>query len=257
MMRVPPRTNFNSSRLIRLLGELALIEPQEAEQDLAERLGLWLDFTDAIALFAAHNEGTVSTTPSAQNTAKNADSELTQLRSKLISAIRNSCAPIPQPARIRFPIPRSDLPLDIAADYEPYRRFYLAHQREIETALRPLRANARAALAASTSAGAERKTLAAVDEVFEHILADRESKLLSSLPMLLEKRFIYLRARHVQALTKTDATDDATLWLEPNAWLAQFRQDIAAVLLAELEFRLQPTLGLLESTRNEKQHSHN
>jgi hypothetical protein len=253
MTRALPRTNFNSSRLLRLLGELALIEPQEAEQDLAERLGQWLDFTDAIALFAAHNESAGSSTPSAHNTAKDAEGELTELRSKLTATIRNSCAPTPPPTRIRFPIPRADLPLDIAADYEPYRRFYLAHQRDIETALRPLRTRARAALA---GAGAACKTLAAIDEVFERILTERESKLLVALPVLLEKRFAYLRSAHLNHLGNVGGHDDPAAWLQPGAWLAEFRQDIASVLLAELELRLQPTLGLLEATRNEKQHSH-
>ena len=36
-------------------------------------------------------------------------------------------------------------------------------------------------------------------------------------------------------------------WLQPGAWLHTFCQDMRAVLLAELELRLQPVAGLLDA----------
>ena len=80
--------------------------------------------------------------------------------------------------------------------------------------------------------------LATLDAAFENILSEREAALLSQVAKMQEKQF-------VQAL-KTQlkqAQDTQNL----NAWLLPFRQQLRRALLAELDTRLQPTLGLLEA----------
>ncbi|MBK6639586.1 MAG: DUF3348 family protein [Rhodocyclaceae bacterium] len=257
MTRLPPRTNFNSSRLLRLLGELALIEPDESEHDLAEQLGQWLDFTDAIALFAAHNEGAASTapTPSAHSAQNDPAHALTEIRSKLTVTIRNSCAPTPTPARIRFPVPRRTCQLrlppitnpTVASIWRISERWKLHYVRCAPT--RVPRSPAPIRMLGARHWPPWMRCLSAFS---------RTAKANCSRPCryFWEKRFARLRAGHLENLDETGGQDDPALWLAPGAWLAVFRQDIAAVLLAELELRLQPTLGLLEALRNEKQHSH-
>jgi len=40
--------------------------------------------------------------------------------------------------------------------------------------------------------------------------------------------------------------------MNEGAWLARFCHELEAVLLAELDVRLQPTVGLIEALQNEK-----
>ena len=71
-------------------------------------------------------------------------------------------------------------------------------------------------------------------------------RLLASVPQLLGRRFEQLHQAHRSALP-AGAADDPARWLQPGAWLHTFCQDMRAVLLAELELRLQPVAGLLDA----------
>lgn len=239
------RTNFNSSQLLRLLTDLATMDAAESGGAFAEKLGLWLDFTDAIALFSAHSHRVQPPRSSGQVVEyERLNEEYGRMRQSLVQAIQRSCSPELTGGRIKLPRPPADVASDIAADYEPYRRFYLAHQREMETNVSALRATVRDVMA---HASAPLQQLAALDGTFDTILAARESKLLASVPTLLAKRFERLRAAHAQQLANTQQADDRAAWLQPGGWLARFCQDMQTVLLAELELRVQPVLGLLEA----------
>ena len=63
----------------------------------------------------------------------------------------------------------------------------------------------------------------------DQMLGGREQRLLAGLPAFLKARFEHWR----QA--------------EPEAWPAPFEQDLQHALLAELELRLQPLLGMVEA----------
>jgi len=255
MARAFPRTNFNSSRLIRFLADLAIVDVAEPGPAFAERLGLWLDFTDAITLFAAHNAGSASPsspldTPSGapSDASVAVGDEFARIRASLTNSITTSCSSNTGQTRIKLPTPQLGVPIESAAAYDPYRRFYLAHQRDMELSVRPLRAKARAMLAQASST---LKQLASLDAALDGILSDRESKLLSTLPLLLERRFEHLLKAHRQRLVETQQADDPALWMLPGAWLAGFRDELKTVLLAELDVRLQPALGLIEAFNNE------
>jgi hypothetical protein len=70
--------------------------------------------------------------------------------------------------------------------------------------------------------------LAALDAVMEQLLALRERHLLAKLPGLLAPRW-----QHWQA--------------QPGAWRQGFGAEVQALLLAELDLRLQPAEGLAEA----------
>ena len=143
-----------------------------------------------------------------------------------------------------LPTPRLELPIDLAATYAPYRRFYDAHQHDMELSIQPLRTNVRAALAKTSP---RLRKLATLDAAFERILRERESKLLTKVPQLLKKRFEQLFKEHQQKLLDTQQADNPAAWTQAGAWLARFCDDMQMLLLAELELRLQPTLGLIEA----------
>jgi hypothetical protein len=105
----------------------------------------------------------------------------------------------------------------------------------MQQAIEPLRALARAAVAQRSP---ELQRVAALDAVLEPVLAAREQALLTLLPTLL--------AQHHERLRRA-ATDAAAPWQEV------FRQDMQQLLRAELELRLQPVRGLIDTLRRRPQ----
>ena len=217
MARATTPTHFHSSQLIRILADLALLEAAPPGAAFAQRLGLWVNFTDAIALCAVQSAGsaaldlTGTDLPVAQVFA--------QTRAELQAAMAKAC-----PAA--------------SADYEPYRRHYVAQQRDMEQKVAPLRALLRDALETASPA---LRQLAALDAAFDAILAERETRLLAALPLLLKQRFAHLQQTHALQPDTEQPT------LQAPDWLVQFRQEMQTLLLAELDLRLQPALGLLEA----------
>jgi len=265
MTRALLRTNFNSSRLIRFLADLSIeggAESQHSQQAFAERLGQWLGVADAITLHAAHSAGAANVQAVRQSGASAAvEVEFARIRTALANSITKSCSPNAFDARITWPMPKSGAGNDakevneakeLVVAYEPYHRFYLAHQREMDASLRPLRAKLRAALAKASPA---LRQLAALDAALDQILSEREGKLLATVPVLLEKRFAQLLEAHRQTLLQkpvdTRQADDPAAWMLPGGWLAGFCKDLQGVLLAELDVRLQPAVGLIEAFSNE------
>ena len=68
----------------------------------------------------------------------------------------------------------------------------------------------------------------------------------------LEKRLAALHRQHECALEQSGRTDDPQQWRKTGGWLWMFEQDLQALLLAEMQVRLQPIMGLLQAAHNEK-----
>jgi hypothetical protein len=248
MTRVLPRTKFHSSRLIRHLADLAVVDAVEPGDGFAERLGQWVHFTDAIVLSDVLNDSIATKSKADRDAVAAAHAavaaQFDRTRTGLANSIMKSFSPKLGKAHIELPVPAFELPINIAAAYLPYRRFYDAHQRDMELGIEPLRVNVREALATISP---EMKKLAELDATFERALSVRENKLLSSVPLLLKKRFEQLFNAHQQTVAETRQSDNPADWTQAGAWLARFYGDLQGLLLAELEFRLQPTVGLIET----------
>lgn len=233
MTRALTRTHFHSSRLLRILTELACLQATPGAA-FAEKLALWVDYTDAITLCAVHNASTPSTPAPQANGAPDWSAEFARQRAVLERAITAAKAPamdLAEAAQLASQAGAGGLgKLELTSAFEPYRRHYLAQQRDMELKIPPLRARLREALGTGPAA---LQQLAALDAALDGILSEREGRLLASLPLLLKKRFAQLLQDH-----------DAQ---QPGAWLARFVQELHTVLLAELDLRLQPALGLLEA----------
>jgi hypothetical protein len=218
-----PRARFNSSSLVRALAELTHLGDADvtgSRQTLGERLGLWLDWTDAISLSAALSSGPVAKPPEARvgaAPARAATEACTRVRADLARAIA------------RDGVLNANPPPDGAADFSPYRRCYLAHQQAMEAALHPLRANMRAAL---TGLSPTLGRLVTLDGVMDQALAARERQVLATIPGLLQQ--------HFERQLKSHAA-------QPAGWLARFGRDMQTVLLAELDLRWQPIEGMMEA----------
>ncbi len=221
-----------------------------SKQSFAEKLGLWLDWPDAIALAAALTRDPAAASP-VQRLPDTAAAGLfeacSRVRTELATAIADDGVfhagrPVakrpptaagavrrraPEPVSNPTSVPPADAVPDL--DFSPYRRAYVQHQRAMAAAIGPLRVQVRAGLASLNPALSQ---LAALDAVLDDALAARERHLLAKVPGLLEKLF----ARACKAPPATTA-----------GAMAGFCQDLQLVLLAELELRLQPILGMLEA----------
>ena len=253
MTRALTRTNFHSSRLIRILSDLAVADGVDPGMAFAEKLGQWVDYSDAICLSSALTANTAS--PPAVSSGMpsgarvGASDAFARIRTTLVGSITRSGSLNVGRTPNEWPSPEPGEPLDVAAAYEPYRRSYLALQREMDLNIRPLRAHMRDVLARASPA---LKSLAALDAALDGILCDQESKLLSTVPLLLKKRFVHLLKAHQEtaAAAMSQAANPA-LWTQPGGWLVRFCHEFQTVLLAELDVRLQPTVGLMEALNNE------
>ena len=78
--------------------------------------------------------------------------------------------------------------------------------------------------------------LAALDAVLGEMLGGREQRLLNNVPAFLKLRFTELRRQPLTA---------------ENNWLATFNTELEQTLLAELDHRLQPVAGMIESISHE------
>ena len=246
MTRAPTRTHFHSAKLIRVLADLAVMEAA-APQAFAEKLGLWVDFTDAIKLCAVHNAPSESpAAPPSPDTPSPASVGVAYARAKdrLKLAVTHSFLPSAGRSRLKLPPPGWDEATDLATAYAPYRRFHAAQQQDMALGVRTLRTQVRDILAQTSP---NLRQLSALDAAFDQILTERENKLLASVPALLEKRFghwLHQQAQHVQQAQQGAAT-----------WWPSFCLELQTVLLAELDLRLQPTLGLIEALQDQTTHT--
>jgi hypothetical protein len=236
MTQVSRRTGFTSSALIRMLARLAELDATESKQALADRLSQWLGWTDAISLSTALNGSPAAplTRPSVARAFANVEEEdCVRVRITLMKVIVEDNAVAPR----HFNVPGRSASNDEAADFSAHRRRYVAWQHAMEASIGPLRGRLRAALAARS---AEMARLAAVDAVMERALGPHERRLLSTVPALLESHFA--RARHAEHAQVADLQAS-------DGGLDLFQRDMQAVLLAELDIRLQPAEGLLAALR--------
>ncbi len=241
-----------STPLVRLLGAWTPADPAAASgMDFAERLSLWVGPVEAIALEAAHRSlpriDVPSSTRSRAAAPRPADlaTQLAEDVQRVRGALAHANAQDPLPP----PVPGADLAKDAA--WSTYLQQHLHLQRRMERMIDPLREHVRESLA---QASAGLRQLAAMDAVLAQTLAARQERLLPTLPALLQRRYEDLRAQHRQALQASGAEDDPAHWRAEGAWLHRFEQDWRQALLAEVDLRLEPVLGLVEAMAQSPAH---
>jgi hypothetical protein len=246
------RSHFSSSPFVRQLGEWTPLDAQASGMDFAERLSLWLNAFDAIGLQSAHQTiraiksaapGKATDKKPVKAQAQALQQDLERVRSALAQAIAQD------PMRING-FTADD---DADAGYTPFQQRHLALQRQMEQMLSTLREHLRESLG---RVSVRLRQLAALDAVLEQVLTPREQQLMPTAVLLLERRYEHLRRAHRQALDAAGQPDDPALWRRPGGWLDDFAKDWRQALLAELDLRLEPALGLLEALRNELKNLH-
>lgn len=246
MTRVQPRARLHSSELLHLLTREGLVDAAVHAGDVGQRLGDWLHFRHAIALQGfigeVDNPHALPAEPTARVDATILRQRFTKVRAALEHSIAHGSAPAPGMPRIEVPATELAQPIDPKTAFDPLRRYGNGHQRQMETIIRTLRVQLRGML---DKGGTPHKRLATLDALFENVLVERESRLLGQIVLHFEKRFAKSLKRHTKQLVEAAETDEpaprSATWLEP------LLEDMRAALLAELDLRLQPVLGLIET----------
>jgi hypothetical protein len=234
--QVTPQPSLNSSRLVRFLGGLGVADVAVSHEQFARRLGELIDLPDSIKLSAVHADLATSEFEQSCATAHSAREDFLRVRNFMLHSVSKSFAPGSGSAGIR--LPGSD-DADTAGDdalREAYLRFYISHQREIGFKVRNLHTRTREALAGHSP---ELARLCTLDAAIGTALSGHTRRYFTAVPKLLDRRFRQLLAPPGDA-AETEADQRVRA-------LTRFQGEMRELLLAEIEARLLPVLGLIEA----------
>ena len=224
---------FSQSDLVRLLGDVASGEGEGVGMDFAERLSLWVSAFDAIGL-----QGTVQSARTAADAAgpragtqERVATALTEALQRVRAALASAIAQDPLALLGRTP----------DSGYAPYQQRHQELQRRMEQMVGALRDQARQAIG---RASPRLRELATLDAALEPVIARREQSLLPGAAVLLRRRFDALCPRG-----ELPPADAAQMAIPPSQ--QAFAQAWRQTLLAELDLRLEPVVGLIEALNNE------
>jgi hypothetical protein len=240
------------TQLIRLLGKLLPCHSGTTGTPSSHQLGQLFSLADAVILSRAHATGAKAPVAIDANLVEQLTEDFLRVRGNLMQSIAASFLPENSAARLRFPASDS-LPKDPLTDpeavFEPYRRFYMAHQRDMETQVRSLWAAMRQTL---QEQGGAMQCLAVLDAAMDETLWHHARRCFATIPGWLGRRFESLLSEQNPSWPERVPEGMPGAKVLPDG-LAQFARDVRAMLLAELDVRLLPVLGLLEALREPSQ----
>lgn len=214
---------LNASRLVRVVAELSLPGKPLSHERFIERLGRFLNMADSIHLAdALRTRETREVSGIAGDFAGIVERFLAARGERVAEILDSFCGDQP-----RIPLPQSE-PDQSVIGAEAARRFYIAHQRRFELLLKPLHQQVRDGVAGLSPALAR---LAELDAMMEQTVTAQARRQLMQLPGIVGERL---------ANAAPSANGDA---------LEQFYREVERLLLAELDVRLLPTLGLIEAAQ--------
>jgi hypothetical protein len=231
MLQTDALLSPNGSRLVRFLSELALSDARVSHERFVHRLGRLFDLSDSIAISAALAAPAASDSCAEAGAVDTILADFRTERQQMMAALMRAFEP-GQRGRLRFPLDREQAPQDRAAMREACVRFYAAQQRELELRVRNLRDWVRQSVAQLSPA---LRQLARLDGTLDDTVAPRSRRQLAVVPQLLALRIDRLLEDH------------ETLEGEWEATAARLAHETQGLLLAELDARLLPVLGLIEA----------
>jgi len=231
--------SLDGSRLVRYLAELQVSGAATPQQQLAQRLGALIDLPDSIKLSGAHAKLQRLEFEPTGFPREDIKREFLRMRMAMVQSVVRTFAPRPGPSRIKLPAPEATPAVDPAEAYEPYRKFYTGHQRDMDFRVQQLQSQLREA---ATGLSPELARLAALDKALGETLVAHTRKFLAVIPQLLGKHFTHLHHEYQQPIEAPQ--DTGKDWTQCHK---RFCADMQGLLLAEIETRLMPALGLVEA----------
>ena len=243
MTQALPQVSLGRSRLVRFLTDISRSDMQVSHRQFTERLGQLIDFSDSITLSDAHARDLVVECEDVPGFSAGVTEEFLRARSRIVQAAMRSFFPNAGPSRIRWPAEEATPPETAAAAARPYLKFYQQQQSDVDAKVRGLHLRTRQAVAALSVKLAR---ISAIDEALGDALALHSRGYLAVIPQLLQRRLEYLHQHYQSAVSDGTAADIA--WRNTRE---QYRREAQGLLLAEIETRLLPALGLIEALNEE------
>ncbi len=248
---MPPSAKQSGSPLIQRLHELSVLDDRLPHSRFVATVGKFIDFSEAIPLseflselrHAAVSHGSHCHSASDNNTgAAGAKAHYIRARGDMMAFIVQSFITEDCPVSLRLPLVSDATYTHEDQGLGSYQRFYALHQREMESSVAKLQASVRGYLSANSPSLAQ---LVALESRLSEILTVYSRKALAVIPSLLAKRFHYLYFDPPQSVAGGGE----------GSVLQTFLLEMQSVLLAELDSRLQPTLGLIEALVKKEEES--
>jgi len=236
---------LHGTRLVRVLSELLREDVRYPPPNLAQQLASLVTFQESEQLSSLFIKQQRLELDSAESTALNIKEEVLNTRLALVETIATSFVQ-GSGSRIRLPLVNPNTSISALLEFAPYHRFYAAHQRNFELKIHTLQGLLRDAIGGQSPALAE---LVALDKGLRNALMNHIRTLLAGIPRLLKQRFDSLLQQHQECRIGIEESNEAmwNSWARKGAGLDMFLQDMQGLLLAELELRLLPLLGLVEA----------
>jgi hypothetical protein len=238
--RAASQVSLNSSRLVRFLGGLGAANPQVSSEQFALRLGELIDLSDSVRLSATHASLGDTAAAESEESAQTSRGDFLRVRTFMVEAVIRSFSPVTGTGGIK--LPKEARPCE-PGDQEllaAYLRFYVSHQREMGFKIRNLHTRTREAVAGHSP---ELAQLCALDAAIGNAISGHTRRYFVVIPKLLGKRFELLLEDYRQAVSAGDSDNDK-LWAQT---LERFQGEMRELLLAEIEARLLPVVGLIEA----------
>jgi hypothetical protein len=237
---------LGNSRLVRSLSALDVAEVSTASGDFAARLAQLIDFSDSIKLSTMHDTLPGTRFASTGLSGQQIERDFARTRKTIVQSVLKTFAPTADPGRIRLPAADAPPSRGSGASYGPYQKFYSAHQRQIDFSTQSLHRRVREAITGLTP---ELAQLAALDSALSDTLLAQTKKYFAAVPQLLRKRFEQLLDEYHE--TAGSSPSDPQGWQQQRQ---QFCHEMQQTLLAEIDTRLLPTLGLIEAINEHEDH---
>lgn len=253
-------TSLNSTRLADLLSGLNDPNIRISQAHFAERFGQMFHFSSAINLSSALEEASEADFKPADISGDEIRDAFFSMQTDLVRFIAEGFVPSARRAGDRLPTAGSlhahcELTGGFSAKhkgklkkhstvYEPYRKFYLNRQNGLEMKVEHLRSIIRDSISGISPSLAK---LARIDQALSASISDVSGEIFAMIPKLLEKRFFHLMDIHRPEFPENPEVTDFEQWMKPGGWISVFCNEMREILLAELEVRLQPVAGMIDS----------
>ncbi|MFT4519074.1 MAG: hypothetical protein ACI9JM_001465 [Halioglobus sp.] len=212
-----------------MLTELETSDVRVSPQRFSERLGALIDLADSIKISMAHGKLRSSHFQPSGSSGERLLADFASARATLVKSVIGEFGPR---VRTSLPQPGASEPLEAGAALEAYQKFYSARQGNLQFKIRHLHERFRDQVGAVSPALGQ---LCALDAVLGETMGPYSKKKFSAVPRLLARRIKHLHS-------------DKS-WNDTHQ---QVCREMQALLLAETEARLLPTVGLIEALDEHK-----
>ncbi len=245
---IETRTPQKGSRLCSLLSEFGASAGNASEQNIAQRLSEIIDFNGSIRLSELHFK---LSRVRGQEMGENYDGirqQTLKSRAAILRHISSSFNPLSHSQGIVLPLPGIESLESAESAFAPYSKYYSSMQTELAFRCQRLRNTLRSDLADRSSRLAQ---LAALDKAMEESLSAHYRVVFGRIPQLLALDFEVIFSDHLKKIGTGGPEASYEEWARAGGSRDKFCNHMRALLLAELDTRLEPVMGMLEALDEE------